>query len=216
MTRAENLVIALDIRFKEMRSMLNRYRKKFNSVYMESFKDELNKAIQSLSSILKSKGISFSVIGGAARNKYGYEKITDDIDIVVSKSDKSKLKDISIGYMRDISSGRLKVFTLHEPKAKVEVIFSDEISGDGIHGLKYEEPNKISKNINGIPYITLKNLIMYKLSSGMYGNRYKDFDDIQQLILINKLKRDYADSFREDLREKYVQLFDEIKNIKSL
>ena len=57
---------------------------------------------------------------------------------------------------------------------------------------------------------------MYKLSSGMYGNRYKDFDDIQQLILRNKLKRDYADSFREDLREKYAQLFDEIKNIKSL
>jgi hypothetical protein len=181
--------------------------KKYKSQFMESYIQELWKSIKELSYILKQKGIHFTFIGGAARNQYKYEVTTADLDILVSKKDFEKMKDLPIGFIREISKGRAKSFQLHDPKTKVDVIYTGEISGDGVNGLKYPDPEKISKNIKGEPFITLKNLIMYKLSSGLYGKRYKDFGDIQGLIKANKLSKDYAKDFRKDLKDKYIELW---------
>lgn len=186
--------------------------KKYQSFYMESFIKDLKKAIKALTDLLKEYNINFTIIGGAARSEYKVRKITEDIDIVVSKKDKDKMKKIPIGLMRDVSKGRAKVFHLHQPKTKVEVIYEGEISGDGITGLVYISPEKISELHNDIPFITLKNLVMYKLSAG----RLKDFADVQELIKANKLKRDYADKFREDLKDTYIELFDMTKNERNM
>jgi len=186
-------------------------REKYQSLFMESYIKDLQKAIKSISNILKQYKINFTIIGGAARNQYGYRKMTEDIDILLAKEDKDKIKNIPIGFLKDESNGRAKVFQLHDPKTRIEIIYDNEISGDGIHGLKFDNPKNISHNINGDPYITLKNLIMYKLSSGIYGkHRFKDFDDIVELIKINHLKRNYANDFREDLKNKYISLWEEI------
>lgn len=188
----------------------------YQSYFMESFISELNKAIKMITSILKDRDISFCIIGGAARFKYKVSKMTEDVDILIDKKDRDKLKSIPIGHMKDLSNGGAKVFNLHDPKTKVEFIYSDEISGDGVKGIRYPVPEKISKSIDGIPYITLKALIQFKLSAGIYGNRLKDFSDIVDLIQANHLKRNYALKFRNDLKEKYEELWDSIKNIKDM
>jgi hypothetical protein len=173
----------------------------------------LNLSIKKIVDIFKEHDISFCIIGGAARFKYKVNKMTDDVAILVDKKDKDKIKNIPIGYLRDVSSGRAKVFNLHVPQTKVEVIYSDEVSGDGIHGLKYPLPTRISKNIGDVPYINLIALIQFKLSAGIYGNRLKDFSDIVDLICANNLSRNYAKNFRKDLTPKYEELWDSIKNI---
>lgn len=186
--------------------MVERYKSKF----METHILELHKAIKALSNILKIYNINFTIIGGAARNEYKYPKITEDIDILVSKEDKDKMKNIPIGYMKDLSNGRVKRFSLHEPKTLIDVIYEGEISGDGVNGLKFVNPKSISTHIHGFSYITLKNLIEYKLSSGIYGHqRYKDFDDVVELIKRNFLKKNFGNFFRQDLKEKYIQLWEE-------
>jgi hypothetical protein len=188
----------------------------YKSYFMESFKNELNKAIEKIANILNEYKVSFCIIGGAARFKYHVEKMTQDIDILISKEDKNKIKKIPMGQMRDISNGRSKIFNLHDPKARIEFIYSGEISGDGIHGLKYVEPENIKKDFNKIPYISLIALIQYKLSAGIYGERLKDFADIIDLIQKNNLKKDYGKNFRKDLKIKYEELWDSIKNIKNI
>ena len=81
----------------------------------------------------------------------------------------------------------------------------------GINGLKYLEPNKITDTVQGIPFIKLNKLIEYKLSSGMYNKsgRLKDFAHIQELIKTNNLPKNFADKFRDDLKEKYIEIWDE-------
>jgi predicted nucleotidyltransferase len=190
--------------------MIERYKSRF----IETHILELHKAIKALSDILKIYDIDFTIIGGAARNEYKYLKITEDIDILVAKEDKEKMKNIPIGYMKDLSSGRVKKFSLHEPKTMIDIIYEGEISGDGINGLKFVNPKSISTHINGFPYISLKNLIEYKLSSGIYGHqRYKDIDDIIELIKRNNLKKNFANNFRKDLQEKYIELWNETYKI---
>jgi predicted nucleotidyltransferase len=182
--------------------------KPYESVFMESFIQDLKKSIQELYNILSQNNINFTIIGGAARNEYGVKKITEDVDILVDAKDKEKMKKLPIGYIKELSKGTTRVFSLHEPKTKVEVIYTGEISGDGIHGLVYVDPKKVSERHNGIPFLTLKNLVMYKLSAA----RHKDYADVQELIKVNKLKRNYADKFRVDLKNKYIELYDETKN----
>ena len=75
-------------------------------------------------------------------------------------------------------------------------------------GIEYKEPHEIDKIKNTIPKLTLENMIQYKLCSGLYGKgRMKDFGDVQELIVINDLPKDYADSFRKDLKNKYVEIW---------
>lgn len=185
--------------------------KRYESLYMESYIKDLKKSLRIITDLFNKYKINFTFIGGAARNQYGYAKITEDVDILVSQHDKDKVKNLPIGFIRDISDGRGKRFKLHNPETLIDIIYSGEISGDGINGLEFKDPKKLSHQINNEPFITLQNLIMYKLSSGITGkHRFKDFDDIVELIKRNKLKRDFADQFREDLKNKYIELWDEI------
>ena len=46
------------------------------------------------------------------------------------------------------------------------------------------------------------------MCAGLYGKvRLKDFGDIQQLIHINKLPLNFADEFRDDIKNKYIELW---------
>jgi len=182
--------------------------KRHKSQFMETYISELWVALKAIATLLKSNGIRFTIIGGAARNQYGYSKITEDVDLLIDRDDKEKMLNLPIGFIRELSHKRGKVFSFHNPKTKVEVIYTGEISGDGVNGLKYVDPAKVSNNIKGIPFLALKYLIMYKLSSGIYGKaRFKDFDDVYELIRINKLPENYAKDFRKDLYNKYIELW---------
>ena len=180
---------------------------RYQSIFMESFISDLKDSLIKITMIFKDKGIRFTVIGGASLSKYGYARMTEDIDLLVHKDDRSKIKDLPIGYIRELSNGSAKVFSLHEPKTKIEIIYSGERAGDS-RGIEYIDPSKISVEEDGIPYIDLKSLIMYKLCAGIYGKRLKDFADVQELIVRNKLKRNFADKFRSDLKQKYIEIFD--------
>lgn len=52
----------------------------------------------------------------------------------------------------------------------------------------------------------LKFLVIYKLYSGIKNKRLKYFGDVQELIKINKLKKDFAKLFKRDLRDKYLEI----------
>jgi predicted nucleotidyltransferase len=183
---------------------------------MESYISELWQSLKNIANLLKDRDINFTIIGGAARNQYGVKKITEDVDILVAKKDKEKMLKLPIGFIKDLSKGRGKIFSFHNPKTRVEIIYSGEISGDGINGIAYENPKLISNDIKGIPFLTLEKLIEYKLSSGIYGKRMKDFVDIIELIQINKLPEDYAKNFRKDLYIKYKELWKSSKEEKTL
>jgi len=182
------------------------------SKFMESYKSELDKALTKITKIFNDYNVNFTFIGGVARNEYASTRMTDDVDLLVSITDKDKIKEIPIGIMNDKSSGRLKVFNLHEPHTKVEIIYSGDVAGNK-DGIIYLDPSKVSELHSNLPFLTIENLIMYKLSSGIYGKRYKDFGDIQDIVKQNKLPRNLArlNKFRIDLVDKYEEIWDDSK-----
>jgi len=171
----------------------------------ESYIKELDYAFHEIDVIFSEAGIDYCIIGGAALGKYGFLRQTEDIDILVSKLDKKKLDNLPIGYIRKITD---KLFHLHEPEAKIEVIYSGEIAGNK-NGIPYYEPIDISieDKKTHAQFISLYALVIYKLSAGIYGKRLKDFGDVQELIIRNKLPIDYLDKEREDIKNKYLSIW---------
>jgi len=53
---------------------------------------------------MKENDIRFIFIGGVARNKYGYYKTTEDIDILVNKDDRDKMSKLPIGVIKELSN----------------------------------------------------------------------------------------------------------------
>lgn len=186
----------------------------YKSQFMETHIKDLWKALMSLTKILKDNNINFTIIGGACRNQYGYLKITEDIDLLIDSKDKGKMLTLPIGFIRELSSGRGKRFSLHNPKTDIDVIYTGEEAGSSESDIAYENPKNVSNIIKGISFLTLKNLIKYKLASGIFGKaRYKDFDDIGELIKRNNLSIEYCNDLREDLKIKYIELWEEKNSI---
>jgi hypothetical protein len=182
------------------------------SDHMTQYLSESVAAVSALAKILDKYGIEYTIIGALAVIAYNHVRMTEDMDVLIDKTDKKKLDDIPIGFLRKVSDKR---FRLHDPRAKIDVIYSGEISGDGVHGIEFPSPREVSAVIHGINFIILPKLIEFKLSSGIYGDRLKDLADVQELIRANKLPEEYGDSFREDLKAKYREIWDRTKNYKT-
>ena len=186
------------------------------SSFMESFVNELDMTVKRIHSLLDEKGISHVFIGATALNYLGYHRMTEDIDILVDEDDKEKMKQLPVGFIREVSHGRYKVFLWSDPKTKVEVIYSGEISGDGINGLKFDHPVDMTELVDGIPILPLEKFIEYKLSSGVYGRRSKDFGDVESLIKLYKLDANFSKDMRDDLKKEYAKCLSNTQNEKEL
>lgn len=183
---------------------MKRYQSKLKSMFMESFINDLKNSMKSIYNILKSNNINFIFIGGATLPFYNYNRTTEDIDILISKEDKAKFESLNGKYFKKAFQGATRTFVWNNPKTKIDILYS----GDEKQSLEYKEPKEIGYKKNGLPFITLENLIEYKLSA----NRYIDLNDVEQLITKNKLSKNLADNFKKDLRKKYVEIWDKINN----
>lgn len=179
--------------------------KRYKSYFMETHLNELNQAMRNITALLKKNKINFCFIGGATLKEYDYIRMTDDIDILISKKDKSKFKKLENEYYIS-PQGNLGPYEWIRPQIDLDVMYSGNFAGDK-RGIPYKEPNEISHLSGSLPILDLEYLIQYKLSAGIYDNRLNDFGDIQKLIKINNLPFDYADNFREDLKNKYIEIW---------
>lgn len=182
-----------------------------DSRFMESYINDLEKSKQAIIKLFESYDIDFCFIGGVVRNEYGSPRMTEDIDLLVSRKDKDKVEEIPIGFIRELTNGSLKFFMLHDPKTRVEVMYSGEKAGS-MEGIEYVDPSLLANTKKGSDHMMyLSSFIEYKLSSGIYGKRYKDFGDIQNIIIEKNLPRVYArkHNWREDLIDRYEEIWDE-------
>jgi hypothetical protein len=157
--------------------------------------DELNKC-----------GVRYLVIGGIAVNLHGYDRVTGDIDIMMSfgadnveklslfaKATGFKPKaPVSIMDLADaakrkewIEQKNAKVFTIYNPKNMLEsmdIMIMEYIDFEAAYkNMKYAEPAGLK-----IPLISIDNLIKLKEIAG----RERDKTDIKALQTIRELKNE--------------------------
>jgi hypothetical protein len=179
-----------------------------HSHFMEVHLKESLSAMQRVHSIFSNYEINHCFIGGAVLPFYDYRRMTDDVDVLVSAADKYRLKEIPIGLMRDVTRASTDVrrMQLHEPRTEVEIIYS----GDDFNqtGFSYPEPGEVSTVAQGMPILTLKALVTFKVRSGVEARgRVRDLGDAQELIRQNNLPLDFLSAESREVQDKYQELW---------
>jgi hypothetical protein len=175
----------------------------------------LHNTLAELAARLTSHGIDYVVIGAVALKEHGYKRVTENIDLVLTEEGLAKFNKELLGrgglglegYDQIIpcSSRRLRSFP---GRVSIQVMTTGEYPGDGKpKPVSIPEPSRASIEIDGIQVVTFEKLIELKLASGMTApDRLKDLADVQELIKIRALQKDFAVRLNPYVRDKFLEL----------
>ena len=174
----------------------------------------LHIALANLTRDLKEHGIDYMVIGALALFEHGYARLTEDIDLVMTREG---LEDfhrelIGLGYVPAFPGAKKRLRSTTEG-VTIEIMTTGEYPGDGKpKPVSIPEPSTASTEIDGIRIVTFEKLIELKLASGMTApHRLKDLADVQELIKIRGLQAEFSEQLDPYVREKFLELYETVK-----
>jgi hypothetical protein len=178
----------------------------------------LHETLRNLRAKLDELGIPYVVIGGMALTAHGFARMTEDIDVLVTKADLKKIhaKLLGLGYKRTFEGSKNIRDT--NTNVKIEFLLTGDYPGSGKpQPVSFPDPADAEPLVlEGVKFVGLRRLIELKLASGMTGgpDRAKDIVDVQQLIRLRQLPRSVGKDLHEYVRGKYDQLWDELRAVK--
>ena len=181
----------------------------------------LNKTLARLSKDLETHGIDYAVIGAAALLAHGYQRLTEDIDLLMTPAGLQKFHDelvgFGLGYAPSFPGVRKRLRSTVDG-VSIEVMTTGEYPGDGKpKPVSMPEPKEASVEIEGVNFVKLEKLIELKLASGISAaDRLKDLADVQELIKIRQLDADFALKLDPYVRAKYLELEEAVRNSESI
>jgi len=175
----------------------------------------LNRALAHVAADLEEHGIDYIVVGALALFAHGYPRLTEDIDLIFTAEGLTRFHEelIGLGYAPAFPGARKRLRSTKDG-VRIDIIAAGEFPGDGQpKPVSFPNPSGASIEIDGIRFATLEKLIELKLASGMTApDRLKDLADIQELIKIKHLARDFADKLNPYVRKKYLELWDAVQS----
>ena len=179
----------------------------------------LNDALSRLARDLERLHIEYAVIGAVALNQHGFQRLTVDIDLLLTKDGLERFRSELVGLdYRPAFEGAKKKFRTTTENISVDVITTGEYPGDGSPiPVIFPDPADASVNIDGVNTVTLEKLIELKLASGITAtDRLNDLADVQELIKIKSLDESFATRLNEFVRSKYLELYQGVAAARSV
>ena len=174
----------------------------------------LNRALAHVAADLQEHGIDYIVVGALALFAHGYPRLTEDIDLVFTNEGLDRFHEelIGLGYAPAFPGARKRLRSTKDG-VRIDVIAAGEYPGDGRpKPVSFPNPSEASIEIDGIRFATLEKLIELKLASGMTApDRLKDLADVQELIKIRHLSREFAENLNPYVRPKYLELLEAVE-----
>jgi hypothetical protein len=159
--------------------------------------------------------VDYAVIGGMALTAHGYARMTEDIDLLVTRADLKKIHAnlVGLGYKREFEGSKniRDATTL----VRIKFVLTGDYPGSGKpQPVSFPSPADANPiDHDGVKFVGLDRLVELKLASGMAGgaDRARDLVDVQQLITVLDLPRDFSARIHEYVRDTYVELWDALR-----
>jgi len=178
------------------------------SLFFEG-KGAVQQSFRKIAARLNELKIPYAVVGGLALFNHGFRRYTEDVDILVTRDG---LKEIhkaldGLGFIRPFAKS--KNLRDVETKVKIEFLIAGDYPGDGKpKDIRFPDPDDVAVERDGVKIINLRTLVELKLASGMSGkDRMKDLADVQEIIKLLDLRRDFSDALHESVRGKYDEIW---------
>lgn len=171
--------------------------------------DALRKIVKRLTDLQ----IPYSIVGGMALFHHGVRRFTEDVDILVTKSDLKRIHEELAGRGYLPPHRHSKHLRDTELGVRIEFLTTGDYPGDGKEKpVAFPGPAEASSLSDGVSYINLPRLIELKLASGMTNaGRLRDLADVLELIKLLNLPAEFAQQLNPYVRDKYADLWKQAK-----
>ena len=158
---------------------------------------------QTLEGETRRRGLGFLIIGAHAINQYGYSRDTSDLDLLIRRTDRESWISLFSSLNYRIFSEKPGFLQLEAPKEfvwPVDLMFVNDATWDKMStaAVCVEIGHATCRVPNLLHLIALK---VHALKNGHTARFLKDFQDVEGLILVNKL--DVASSEVKEIFQRY-------------
>jgi hypothetical protein len=170
---------------------------------------DVQRALLSLARHLDDDGIPYAIGGAMALNAFGYERVTKDVDVLLTAEGLARFKErhLGRGYVEKFPGSRGMRDT--ENNVAIDVLIAGEYPGDGRpKPVAFPEPATVAIREGGVALLPLAVLVELKLASGMTApHRLRDLADVLELIRARDLPADFAAELHPYVRARYDELW---------
>jgi len=175
--------------------------------------DPVHVTLRKIAARLDELEVPYAIAGAMALNAHGFQRATLDVDMLVTPDGLKKIHAEleGLGYVRPFAGSKNLKDT--ETTVRIEFLVAGQFPGDGKpKPVPFPDPSAVAVEISGIKYLGLPTLVELKLASGMTNaGRLKDLGDVQELIRVVSLPRDFAAKLNPYVRPKYEELWDGVR-----
>jgi len=175
---------------------------------------DLYRVLRDLTHRLEEAGIPYAIIGGIALAQHGFARLTQDIDMLLTKDGLAEFRErfLGRGYVPAFPNAA-KTFRSADAGVRIEIITAGEYPGDGRpKSVSFPDPESAVVEIDGMRIIRLDRLVELKLASGMTApHRRRDLADVQDLICALELPLAFAERLDSSVGGLYRQLWAEVQ-----
>ena len=180
----------------------------------------LHDALHRLTKRFDAAGIPYALLGGLALAEHGYPRLTQDIDLLLTKEGLERFRQrfVGLGYRLILPTsgqaftGATKTFRETETGVRIDLVTTGDYPGDGLpKPVAFPDPaaKNITTEIDGVQVIVLEKLIELKLASGMSAShRLRDLADVQDLISHLNLPLSLAEQLDPYVQATYQDLWE--------
>jgi hypothetical protein len=170
---------------------------------------DVQKALEKLTRTLDAHRIPYAIIGALALNEIGYQRVTVDVDVLLTTEGLAAFKAAHLGrgYVEKFPGSR----GLRDPEfgVDIDVVLAGAYPGDGRpKPVTFPDPSTAAARGARIALLPLPTLIELKLASGMTApHRLKDLADVIEVVRVLTLSEEFSTSLHPYVRHKYVELW---------
>jgi hypothetical protein len=165
-------------------------------------------ALDALATLLEEEGVQFAVCGAMALNAWGFQRVTTNVDVLMTREGHERFKQRALGrgYVEKFAGSKGVRDTVNG--VGIDVLLEGEFPGDGKpKPVVFPNPS-VAVQRDGLRLIPLAQLIELKLASGMSAaHRLKDLADVLELVKAAKLPLELGASLDASVRARYEELW---------
>jgi hypothetical protein len=170
---------------------------------------DVHRALDKLVGVLEEAGIPYAIAGAMALNEHGYRRVTEDVDVVLTREGLQELKRrvLGRGYVEKFPGSR--GLRDAEYGVGIDILVSGDYPGDGKpKPVAFPDPAAVAVRRPRGAFLALPRLLELKLASGISApHRLKDLADVLEVIRGQGLGIELAEELDPYVRAKYRELW---------
>jgi hypothetical protein len=169
----------------------------------------VHRSMEKIARLLEELNIPYAIVGAMALNEYGYERVTKDVDVLLTREglDRFKREWLGRGYVEKFPGSRGLRDT--ENNVTIDVLVAGDYPGDGQpKPVRFPDPRIDAERVGKLRLLPIERLIELKLASGMSApHRLRDLADVLELIRASDLRLELESRLDASVRDKYRELW---------